>query len=229
MLENKKISKSRNWYISLRDFLRLYPADYLRFYMASITPYSQEDLNFDWYDFASKINNELIDNIGNFVNRVLSFTNKRFDSRVPEPREFDDLDNSIIENMKSIGEGVGSLIFKNEIDKGLKRILAFSNTLNQYFQAKMPWSDQSKAKNCLYISVNSVRVLAILLAPYIPFSSQRIWEQLGLEGLVSRERWDAISLLAIEPDHKIGRAEPLFKKIDKEGIDKQKSNLGLKG
>ena len=80
-LQSKKISKSRNWYIGLKEFLGFYRADYLRFYLIAINPYSQDDLNFDWDDFANKINSELIGNIGNFVNRALGFTQKSFDGK----------------------------------------------------------------------------------------------------------------------------------------------------
>jgi len=59
-LQAKKISKSRNWYIGLKEFLNYYPADYLRFYLVSINPVSQDDINFDWDDFETKINSELI-------------------------------------------------------------------------------------------------------------------------------------------------------------------------
>jgi methionyl-tRNA synthetase len=214
MLQNQKISKSRNWYISLKEFLSLYPADYLRFYMASITPYSQEDLNFDWDEFAAKINNELLSNIGNFVNRALSFTNKKFDSIVPKSNQYDSLDNTIIELIDSIANKVGALIFNNEIDKGLKKILAFSNSLNQYFQGKEPWRDQEQAKNCIYISVNAVRTLAILLAPYLPSSAEKIWKQLNLADSVSEQEWDSASQLLIDEGHQINKAEPLFTKID---------------
>ena len=83
MLQNQKISKSRNWYIGLRDFLSSFEPDYLRFYIASVITYSQDDLNFDFDAFYEKINNELIANVGNFVNRALSFTQKTFSGKVP--------------------------------------------------------------------------------------------------------------------------------------------------
>ena len=69
-----------------------FPADYLRFYLISINPYSQDDLNFNWDEFATKINSELIGNLGNLVNRVLGFTLKSFDGVVPDPDEFDNMD-----------------------------------------------------------------------------------------------------------------------------------------
>ena len=84
MLQNQKISKSRSWYIGLKDFTSAFNADYLRFYLASVVTYSQDDLNFDFDAFYERINNELIANIGNFINRALSFTQKSFQGIVPE-------------------------------------------------------------------------------------------------------------------------------------------------
>jgi methionyl-tRNA synthetase len=86
MLQNQKISKSRNWYIGLRDFVSSFNPDYLRFYIASVITYSQDDLNFDFDAFAERINNELIANVGNFVNRALSFTQKTFAGKLPKRR-----------------------------------------------------------------------------------------------------------------------------------------------
>jgi methionyl-tRNA synthetase len=226
MLQAQKISKSRNWYISLKDFLDRYPADYLRFYIALITPYSQQDLNFDWDDFAARINNELIANVGNFVNRVLSFAQTKFNGIVPEPKDNDDDDNESVNEIKKITTEVNELLDENEIDKALKRILKFSAHFNQYFQKKEPWANIEGANNCIYISANAVRTLAIMLEPYIPFSAENIWKQLNLAGSVHEQKWDSASELLIKSNHKIGNVEPLFKKITAKEIDVEKNKLG---
>ncbi len=170
MLQNNKISKSRNWYIGLREFVNLFQADYLRFYIASICSYSQDDINFDWNDFEKKINNELIANIGNFVNRTLTFIKKYFGNVIPNPNEYDDSDRKTLSEIESIGNTVGGFILGNEIDKALKNILNFSSRFNQYFQKKEPWRNPEQSGATLFISINAVRSLSILLAPFIPFS-----------------------------------------------------------
>jgi methionyl-tRNA synthetase len=231
MLQGQKISKSRNWYISLREFLQTFPADYLRFYLALITPYSQEDLNFDWDEFASRVNTELIDNIGNFINRALSFASK-YGIREPSIDAYDELDRASIEEIKGIAYEVSSLIESNEFDKGLRRIVAFASYFNQYFQSKEPWNilksnnESASAYNCIYISVNAVHSLAILLAPYIPYSSELIWKQLNMHGSVHEQSWDNASTLAVNANHTIGNVKPLFKKIGTKEIEEQKSKLG---
>ena len=133
MLESKKISKSRNWYIGLRDFLNLYPADYLRFYLTMITPYSQDDLNFDWDEFAARINSELIGNVGNFVNRALGFTKRNNNGVVPPAGNLDAADKEAHEALENLAGHLTPLMEDNHLDRALKKILEFSAHFNQYF------------------------------------------------------------------------------------------------
>ena len=226
MLHNRKISKSRNWYISLREFISTFNPDYLRFYIASISPSNQDDINFDWDVFSSKINNELIDNIGNFINRTLSFTKKHYDGIVPEPGIYQDEDQKGLDTIMTISSEIEELFKKTETDKALKTILKFSNFFNQYFQKKQPWSDKSSAATTLYISINAVRVLAILLLPFIPNSVEKIWSQLNNNNKLDEESWDDLSKLKVQPGHRIGKISPLFKKIERNEIEKEKTKLG---
>lgn len=219
LLQGQKFSKSRGWYVSLREFLEHFPADYLRYYLASITPYSQADVNFDWRDFAAKINNELVANIGNFVYRVLSFIYTRFDATVPQPVEADELDIELINKIESTTVNVGAYIEKNELDKGLKSIVEFSTFCNQYFQRKEPWKRAENAANCLYYSVNATRSLAILLHPYIPYSTEELWRQLSLEGELDLQSWDSAKELLIKANHKISKPKVLFRKISEKELE----------
>jgi len=111
------------------------------------------------------------------------------------------------------------------LDKALKKIQEFSIYCNQYFQKNEPWANEKKAKNCLYLSINAVRSLALLLEPYLPFSMENLWEQINLEGSVHKQNWDSISKIQIAPGHKINQPQILFKKIEDEEIKKQKDKL----
>jgi methionyl-tRNA synthetase len=224
MLQNQKISKSRSWYIGLRDFTSAFNPDYLRFYIASVVTYSQDDLNFDFDAFYERINNELIANVGNFVNRALSFTTKAFAGKVPEPSSADD---SIGKELAAAVDETGSLLAGNEIDRALKRILKCSSYMNQYFQASAPWANKDTANTTLYVSVNAVRSLAIMLEPYIPLSCEKIWRQLNLNGSVHDQKWESAKELdAVKPGHELGSVEPIFRKIEAKEIEQRKNKLG---
>jgi methionyl-tRNA synthetase len=227
LLHNQKLSKSRNRYIGLRDFTTTFIPDYLRFYLSSITPYSQTDINFDWDVFSEKINNELIANIGNFINRALSFTHKTFSGKVPDPAEYDSDDNFSLSEIGTIAKEVGCLLSQLEIDKSLKRILRFSAHFNQYFQTKEPWTLSQTANTTLFIAVNAVRSIAIMLEPFIPFSCEKIWCQLGMTDSIHQQSWQSVSEIRIPAGHLLGKVKPIFTKIDHEVIEQQKEVLGM--
>jgi methionyl-tRNA synthetase len=246
LLYNKKISKSRNWYIGLRDFLTRNNPDYLRFYLALVSPNSQGDVNFDWDDFADRINNDLIDNIGNFVNRSLSFICRTYNGKVPAPGKYESIDDDAVMEINKISRQVGDFLQKNETDRGLKRILEFSKYFNQYFQRKQPWKNQGKHESSdtinalnpskiltdsnattLFIAANAVSSLAILLEPFIPFSSEKIWSQLrmGISSDLHRQPWDYSSKLNIEPGHIITEVKPIFRKVEIKDLTIEKSKI----
>jgi methionyl-tRNA synthetase len=225
MLQNQKISKSRRWYIGLKDFTSAFNPDYLRFYIASVVTYSQDDLNFDFDAFYERINNELIANIGNFINRALSFTQKSFQGMVPKPYS---IDKTIEEELTATVYETGRLLSSNEIDKSLKRILKYSNYMNHYFQTNSPWANKDTSNTTVYVSVNAVRSLAILLEPFIPFSCEKIWSQLKLgSSSVHQQVWEsAKDIRAIPAGHELGKIEPIFRKIEAKEIEQWKNKLG---
>ena len=225
-LQAKKISKSRNWYIGLREFLTYYPADYLRYYLVAINPYSQDDLNFDWDEFTNRINSELIGNLGNFVNRALGFTKKTFDGIVPEPEDFDEKDNEALDQIKNFSRVIGELMQQNHLDRALKKIMEFSSFFNQYFQHKEPWKKGPGTKNCVFLSVNAVRCVAISVFPFIPNSAEKIWTQLNLDGNILDQKWSDISELNLKSGHKLNNPSPLFAKVESADIEKYKKQLG---
>jgi methionyl-tRNA synthetase len=197
----------------------------LRFYIASVITYSQDDLNFDFDGFYERINNELIANVGNFVNRALSFTQKTFSGKVPgASSEAPEVQK---ETQLAVQEA-GELLSRNEIDKALKRILKYSNFLNQYFQASAPWANKESAGDTIYYSVNAARTLAILLEPFIPFSAEKIWDQLGLAGSVHNQAWESAAEMSIGPGHQLGKVEPIFRKIEAKEIEQWKEKLDRK-
>jgi len=225
LLQGEKFSKSRGWYLSLRDFINKFPADYLRYYLTTITPYNPSDGNFDWTDFQKKINNELIANIGNFIHRTLTFLWSNYEGRVPTKGSYDELDLELERKIKTTANNVAAEIEKNELSRGLGKIVEFSAYCNQYFQRKQPWADKEKATTTLYLCVNAVRSLAILLEPYTPFSAEKLWQQLNLKRSVHEQEWNSASQLKIESGHKINEPKVPFQKIPDEDIEKERQKL----
>jgi methionyl-tRNA synthetase len=222
MLEGEKFSKSRGWYIGLREYLDNFSADYLRYYLSTITPFNQSDVNFDWDDFLAKINNELVANIGNFIYRAMNFISNRCNGVVPFPEDYDEIDNIFKKEILLIKTKVETHLESNEFDKAIRKIIDFSSACNRYFQKKEPWRGSNGTKTCLYLSINAVKSLAVLLEPYIGSSIKELWKQLNLNKPLI---WSTASKIDIEPGHKINKPTILFKKLEEKEILKQKNKL----
>jgi methionyl-tRNA synthetase len=226
LLQGRKISKSRHWSIRLRDFLAHFPADYLRFYLTRLVPYSQADSNFSWEEFRDKINNELVANIGNFAYRSLVFIRDNNGGTVPEPGAKGQAEEDVLTAQRKTVSQVSGLIEEGHFDRALKVLLDFSTSCNQYFQKKEPWAEGSDRDTALYYSVNMVASLAILLNPFIPFSSNKLWRQLAVGKDMKKVGWDGASSLLIEPGHRISEPEPLFRRVEPKDLDAARRLLG---
>jgi methionyl-tRNA synthetase len=219
LLQGKKISKSRHWSVTIRDFLGLFPPDYLRFYLTRIVPCSQADADFSWQEFADKINNELVANVGNFVYRALVFVKNRHGGIVPESRETGAEEEELLDSVSKACDDAGSLIEQGHYDRALRRVLDFASKCNQYFQKKAPWENAEEEPTTIFYAVNMVASLAILLWPFLPFSSDAFWIQLGLKGSPREIGWQAAKQLNVKSGHKIEEPSPVYRKVEERNLE----------
>jgi methionyl-tRNA synthetase len=226
LLLGKKISRSKHWMITVRDFLESFPPDYLRFYLTRITPYSQADANFELQEFADKINNELVASIGNFVYRALVFVKSKHGGIVPEPGRVGRMEEAVLKGLEETVRETGRLIEEGHYDRALKRVLDFSGSCNRYFQHGAPWENYESEPTTVYYSCNLVAGLATLLNPFLPFSSEEFWAQLGFHRPLGEDGWASASGLRVEPGQKIGEPRPVFRKIEKKNLGKVRILLG---
>ncbi|KQH83069.1 methionine--tRNA ligase [Thermococcus thioreducens] len=214
-LEGKKFSTSRNWAIWVHEFLDAFPADYLRYYLTAIMPETR-DSDFSFADFKSKINEELVNNLGNFVHRALTFVNRYFNGTVPERGELDDLDRQAFEEIERAFKETGKLIAQYKFKDALKRVMELAIFGNRYFDYQKPWktakTDRVRTATTVNISLQIVKALGILLEPFLPDASEKIWHLLNLEEL---KRWEFTEIPA---GHKVRKATPMFKKVTDEDI-----------
>ena len=219
LLQGRKISRSRRWMITVRDFLERFPPDYLRYYLTRIVPYDQSDANFELQEFADKINNELVANVGNFVYRTLVFVKNKHGSVVPEPHGEGNEEKEVLGELARTINETGQLIETGHFDRALKRVLDFSGICNRYFQHKAPWEKSEHESTTTYYSCNLVAGLATLIYPFLPFSSQEIWLQLGLNKSLIDCGWVQANPLRVRPGQRIGDPKPVFRKVEKEDLD----------
>jgi methionyl-tRNA synthetase len=226
LIQGKKISKSRHWTVTIKDFLKLFPADYLRFYLTRVVPYSQADADLEWEDFKDKINGELVANIGNFAYRALSFVAKEHGGTVPEPGVRTKDDEALLAEVAACSSKVAGLIDDGHFDRALKAVLDLSTKCNQYFQHRAPWQNKAEEPNTIFYSCNMVADLAIMLQPFMPSGAERIWKQLGMSGTIASAGWDALSKLNVKPGSKLGPISPPFKRIEESDVKAAQKLVG---
>ena len=225
LLLGKKVSRSRHWMITVREFLEHFPPDYLRYYLTRITPLGQADSNFDLKEFSDKINNELVASVGNFVYRALSFVQSKHGGVVPQPGEKGEAEEAVMAQLGAAVREAGELIELGHYDRALRRVLEFSAACNQYFQKKAPWKSADEPTT-VYYSCNLVAGLATLLGPFLPFSAGEIWRQLSLEEPFEAGGWDSADGLRVAPGRKIREPTPVFRKIEGSDLGKVEVLLG---
>lgn len=218
LLQGKKISKSRHWMVTIRDFLGLFPPDYLRFYLTRVVPYSQADADFSWKEFSDKINNELVASVGNFVYRALVFVKNNHAGKVPEPGEPEEEERGLLASLAEACDETGSLIEQGHYDRALRRVLDLSYRCNQYFQKRAPWEKKELEPTTIFYATNMVASLSILLWPFLPFSSEAFWTQLGLPGNPSEAGWESAKSLNVKAGQKIAEPSPVFKKVEEKDL-----------
>lgn len=224
--EGQKFSKSRGWGIDVDDFLDLFPADTLRYTLALNMPESR-DADFYWKDFQARTNNELADILGNFVNRTITFAHRNFAGRVPSQADGSNVssDDALRRAILSAKDEAAACFEQYRFRDGVLAVMNLARYANKYFNDSQPWKAMKEdpagcsrtIRNCL----ETVRSLAILLEPILPFTSGRIWNILRLEGSPSGAGWESVGLDTLAGDHALGQPEILFAKIEDETIEKQ--------
>ena len=186
-MEGKRFSTSRGVVIHVNDFLLRYDPDALRFYLMLAGPETQ-DTDFTWADFVRRNNDELVATWGNLAHRTLVNAHRRF-GEVPRPGELTANDRKLIETVESGFAGVGEHLEGARFRAALQELLHLSALVNQYLTETEPWkliaSDKERAGTVLYVALRSVDALKLMFAPFLPFSSQKLHEYLGYDGLIA--------------------------------------------
>ena len=226
-LENDKISTSRNWAVWLHEYLVDFPGkqDVLRYVLTANAP-ETKDNNFTWKDFQDRNNNELVAVYGNFVNRALQLTKKYFNGIVPECGELQDVDRAAIEEFKDVKQKVETLLDAFKFRDAQKEAMNLARIGNKYITDCEPWhvakTDMERVKTILYISLQLVANLEIAFEPFLPVSSAKLREMLG----VAETEWDQLgSTELLKPGHQLGTPALLFEKIEDDAINAQLQKL----
>lgn len=223
-LEGNKFSKSKNWFVSLEDYLSAFEPDYLRYYQTCFTPHDTTDADFQWKDFQTKVNNELVANLGNFINRVLTMLKRDFDFCIPEPSGLSEKEQKLLELITKTKDEYISLMHRFHFKEAQELVMKLSSEFNAYLSETQPWKlDRNNKGKVLYVCSRAISALNILMYPFIPFSAEKLAEMLKIDALsVKLQNCDKEIL---KPGSKLGEPKPLFRKIEDREIEIQLAKL----
>lgn len=220
--EGQKFSKSRGWGIDVKDFLEFFPADMLRYALTVNLP-EKSDSDFYLKDFQARINNELADIVGNFINRTFAFVEKNFNGKIPKLGVLNPLDGEMIAKLKEAPQKIGELFEHYRFREGLQEAMNVARAANKYFNDSEPWkTSKSNINQCgttLHISLQVARALAILMEPIVPATSAKIWKMLNVSNTLQSDGWDNASEMRLVEGSQLNKSEILISKIEDKQID----------
>ncbi|MCU0436792.1 MAG: methionine--tRNA ligase [Raineya sp.] len=225
-LADAKISTSRNRAVWLDEYLREFEGkqDVLRYVLTANAP-ETKDNSFTWKDFQDRNNNELVSNLGNFVNRVLTLTQKYFDGVVPPLNDLEKVDIDLVESLRTFPNKIGESIENYRFREALGYIMELSSIGNKYFQENEPWKlakdfegNKARIENVLHLALQLTANLAFLIEPFLPFTAQKLQKALGVGKFYWNELGNQDLLIS---GQKIEQTGLLFEKIEDDIVQKQ--------
>lgn len=212
---NDKMSKSKGNILYADDLVKEYGVDAVRYYVLHEIPYAN-DGNLTNELLVERINSDLANVLGNLVNRTVAMGNKYFEGKVINPSVSDDVDNVLISMINELDKRIEVKMDTLEVGAALDEIFDLLRRSNKYIDETMPWvlakdpNNSDRLQTVLYNLLESIRVSANLIRPFLPETADKILEQIG----------NTDDSLKFNPSntYNLGVATPLFKRIDTKNV-----------
>lgn len=201
-LEGDKFSTSRNWAVWLHEYIAAYPGkeDELKYVLTSIAP-ETKDSEFTWKEYQTRVNSELADILGNFVNRALVLTQKYYEGKVPQQGELTDYDKEVLAEMKAIPERISKLVYAYKLRDAQAEAMNLARLGNKYLADQEPWklvkTDEKRVETIMNIALQITANLSIVLQPFLPSTAEKLsqflnfkttdWTQAGNSDLLAAD------------------------------------------
>jgi len=222
-IKGQKSSTSKNYAIWVKDVVKYFNPEFLRYYLAAIAP-ENKDSDFTWEDFQAKINNELANTLGNLAYRVFKFVHGYFNGIIQRQKNLSELSQTTLEKAHKLKDEVKECYENYRVRKAVKLIMDIARSGNKYFDETSPWKavkeNKEKAAETLYVCVELLRIISIILSPVIPKSMRDLRNMLNLNQPLE---WKSINTPLNKT--RIGDVLQLFRKITDEEVQEQNAIL----
>ncbi len=178
-LEGDKFSTSRNWAVWLHEYLERYPdkMDELKYTLTAIAPESK-DSEFTWKEFQTRVNSELADILGNFVNRALVLTQKYYEGKVPKLGALTVNDQQVLSEMAQFPEKISKLVYSYKLRDAQAEAMNLARLGNKYLAESEPWklvkTDPLRVETIMHIALQITANLGLILEPFLPATAAKL-------------------------------------------------------
>ena len=226
-LEGDKFSTSRNWAVWLHEYIAAYPdkIDELKYVLSAIAP-ETKDAEFTWKEFQTRVNSELADIMGNFVNRTLVLTNKYYEGKVPAAGAYTPEDALIIAQIEEIPNRISKLAYAYKLREAQAEMMQFARIGNKYLADNEPWklvkTDPARVETIMHLALQITANLQIACQLFLPATAEKLSKMLNAS-------WAHFSDLGrtnlLEAGHQIGEVQILFTKIEDALVETEVAKL----
>ncbi len=226
-LEGDKFSTSRNWAVWLHEFMAENPdkKDELKYVLTSIAPESK-DAEFTWKEFQARINNELADILGNFINRAIVLTHKYFEGKVPKRGALTTIDKDVLSQLNEFPAKIEKLIRAYKLREAQAEAINLARLGNKYLAETEPWklakTDIDRVQTIMNIALQITANLTIAFQPFLPEKASKIAEFINIPLL----QWDDFGKEnLLNEGHQLNKPSILISKIDDAFVEAQVEKL----
>ncbi|MFA7273757.1 MAG: methionine--tRNA ligase [Crocinitomicaceae bacterium] len=226
-LEGDKFSTSRNWAVWLHEYIENHPdkIDELKYVLTSIAP-ENRDSEFTWKEFQQRINSELADILGNFVNRALVLTQKYYEGSVPERGNLTPEDEYMMVDIKRSAEKIEELVYAYKLRDAQAEAMNLARIGNKFLAETEPWKlikvDEERVKTIMNLALQITANLSIVLQPFLPGTARKLSEFLNF----STHDWSlAGNMDLLSAGHQTVAPSILFPKIEDSLVEEEVAKL----